>query len=341
MIEKILYTGIDVSKSTLDIALTLDSKKILATKKVANNLSGYKVLEDWVKEYANKHKCIKLHFCMEATGIYSQGLAEYFFDRENFIVSIINPAQIKGFSQSILLRTKTDKSDAKMIAIYAATIKPEASVQIPEELRILKELYRFLNYLKDNRVNEITRLESAKNPVIEKSIRKIISSYDEQIREIEKLIKEHVDKNSGLKENVNLLKTIPGIADTSAWLLLSEMHIENDSGKFSAKRQTAHAGLAPGQKQSGSSINGRSHICKTGNHRIRDGLYMPTLSAIQWNQPIKEFNERLISNGKCKMVALIASMRKLLVIAIGILNNRSPFDPDWTKKKQDVPASAC
>ncbi|OGI03692.1 MAG: hypothetical protein A2Y25_08120 [Candidatus Melainabacteria bacterium GWF2_37_15] len=128
-----------------------------------------------------------------------------------------------------------------------------------------------------------------------------------------------------LKHRVKLLKSIKGIGDRTAWQILSELHAE-DGKSINSRAQIAHAGLAPRQFQSGSSVNGRPRICKTGNHRLRKALYMPAMSALRFNHQLSEFYHRLLSKGKLKMVALVAVMRKMLVLAIGILNNNAPFD---------------
>jgi transposase len=136
-----------------------------------------------------------------------------------------------------------------------------------------------------------------------------------------------------LKHQVQLLQSIKGIGDRTAWQILAELHA-HDSININIKAQVAHAGLAPRQFQSGSSVNGKPRICKTGNHRLRKALYMPALSALRFNPQLKEFYHRLLSRGKLKMVALVAVMRKMLVLATGILNNNLPFDANWTAKYQ-------
>ncbi|MCG6537123.1 MAG: transposase, partial [Syntrophales bacterium LBB04] len=134
------------------------------------------------------------------------------------------------------------------------------------------------------------------------------------------------------KDKVELLKTIPGIGETTARILLCELHVENNDEKITAKVQIAHAGLAPAQKQSGQSVRGKSMICRTGNARLRRCLYFPAIVASKFNPVITEFYQRLLARGKHKKVAIVAAMRKLLSIAIGVLNNKVAFDPEWVVK---------
>lgn len=336
MDTKTLYVGIDVSKLTLDIAFTLDGNTIINSTKTNNNKPGFKSTERLIMKYSQIHQCEKIHCCIESTGIYSDGIIEYLQENAAFKVSVINPAQVKAYGRTILLRTKTDKVDAALLARYVAAVKPCATPPTPKEIKELRVLIRHLNYLIVRRAQEKTHLESATDKVIMKSIKDIINHYDGQIEKLQRLIKEYLDKHPGLKEQIELLKTIPGIGETTAAILVCEIHPEDGQGKITAKAQVAHAGLAPKHRQSGTSIKGKSSICKTGNSRLRRCLYFPAIVATRTNPIIMEFYQRLLAKGKLKKVAIVAAMRKLLTIAIGILNNKTAFDPNWSNKIRKV-----
>jgi transposase len=329
---KRLFVGLDVSKGDLEVSATIDGKTVVSSRSVRNNEPGWQVLIKWSRKNAGRLGCEGLHYCLEATGIYSEGVLEYLQEQPDSIVSRVNPAQIKAFAQSRLLRTKTDKVDAALISFYAALVMPAATEKMPVDLKELRSMVRHLEYLVERRAQAKTRLESASNTLVVKSIEEAIGHDDGQIKEMERKIRDHIDKHKGLSEKIDLLKTIPGISDTTARVLLCEFNMAVQEGRISAKAQTAHAGLAPGQRQSGTSVKGKSRICKTGNSRLRKCAYLPALSAIQYNSLVKGFYERLVSRGKPKMVAVIAAMRKLIVLAIGVLNNGVPFDPDWVSK---------
>lgn len=332
MDTKTLYVGIDVSKLTLDIALTVDGKTIIASTKVNNNKDGFKSSTRWIKRYGQINQCEETLCCIESTGIYSNGIIAYLQENTAFKVSVVNPAQAKAYSSTVLLRTKTDKVDAGLLAKYAAGVKPEVTTPLPKEVKELRVLIRHLDYLITRRAQEKAHLESATDKVIEKSIKDIINHYDGQIEKLQKLIKEYLDNHPGLKERIDLLKTIPGIGERTAAILVCELHTEYGRDKITAKAQVAHAGLAPKHKQSGTSIRGKPNICKTGNSRLRKCLYFPAIVATRKNPVIKEFYQRLLAKGKLKKVAIVASMRKLLTIAIGVLNNKAAFDPEWSTK---------
>jgi transposase len=337
MEEIILYVGIDVSKHTLDGALTLDGETVLGRRQVANTPAGYEQLHSWVGKYVQRVHALAVHYCLEATGIYSEGVAQYLAEQENVRVSVMNPMQVKAFGTSLLLRTKTDKVDAELLARYGAKVQPAPTVQLPEELKILRSLVRHLEHLIQRQAQEQGHLESATYPTVRRSIKKSIAHYAQQITRMHRQIADHLDQHPHLKNQVDLLQTIPGIGPQTAQRLLCELHPARQQGRRSTKAQVAHAGLAPREKQSGSSIRGKPGICRVGNTRLRTGLYFPTMSAIRHNPVIGSFYQRLIDNGKPPMVALVASMRKLLVIAIGVLNNQMPFDPNWKPKPFSVP----
>lgn len=327
------YFGIDVSKADLDMAMTLNGKRILARRKVKNDLSGYRVAEEWMRRQSTKQQCERIHCCIESTGIYSESIAEHLQETEGFLVTVINPLQVKCFSRSLLLRTKTDKVDADLLARFTAQVKPEPSGKIPEEVKRLRNLVRHLGHLIGSCAEEKGRLEAAREPLVVQSLEGLIANYESQINEIKRAIDEHLDNYPDLRDKVNLADSVPGIGKFTALTLLCELHKEGIDGRYSRKAQTAHAGLAPSQRQSGSSVHGKPRICRTGNARLRKCLYMPTVVAIVHNPLIKDFYNRLLAKGKTKMVALVASMRKLLTIIIGVLNNGVPYNPKWIPKK--------
>lgn len=323
-----LYAGIDVSKDKLDTAITQDGSKIISNATFLNNAFGYQKLLSWVKKYSKRSS---VHFCIEATGIYHEEVSEYLQEQENTTVSVINPFQSKSFANSRLLRTKTDRVDAALLACYCAISRPKETVKTSNEIKILRKLVRYLNTLIAERAKQKTRLHSVKNDDVANVVKATIDFYSKSISHIELKIKEHIKTCSKLSEQVKLLKSIKGIGDKTAWQILAELHAE-DGKSINSKAQVAHAGLAPRQFQSGSSVNGKPRICKTGNHRLRKALYMPAMSALRFNPQLKDFYHRLLSKGKIKMVALVAVMRKMLVLAIGVLNNNAPFDVNWHTK---------
>lgn len=327
-----LYSGIDVSKDKLDIAITDNGKKVISNATFENNLQGFKKLFNWVKMKAKNFD--NVHFCMESTGIYHEEIAEFLQEQRKTIVSVINPYQSRAFASSQLIRTKNDKVDAGLLACYCSISQPQETTRLPEEVKKLRRLIRCLNAKIADRAKEKVRLHSIKDDDVASVVKATIKFHSQIISQIEQKIEAHIKTCSKLKHQVKLLKSIKGIADKTAYRILAEIHIE-DGKSINVKAQVAHAGLAPREFQSGSSVKGKGKICKTGNANLRQSLYMPAMSAMQDNPILKEFYQRLLSKGKLKMVALVAVMRKLLVIAIGVLRNDKPFDPNWVKLQQE------
>ena len=159
-------------------------------------------------------------------------------------------------------------------------------------------------------------------PGIKPSIERMIGLLTEEIKELEQQIREHIDRHPNLKEQSELLQTIPGIGRKTASLLLSEIEF----GRYSSARSlAAQAGVTPRKRQSGTSLK-QTSLSKLGNARIRRALYFPAITAKQHNEIIKEFARRLKNNGKTPMQIVCAAMRKLLHIAFGVLKHKRAFD---------------
>ena len=308
--------GIDVSKKNFDVALYKNNK--FKHKKFTNDVKGFELLVDWLTQ----NEALSAHVCLEATGIYGESLSEFLFD-EDLSVSIVNPARIKGFAQSELLRTKTDKMDAGLIARFCAAMKPSLWTPQPLEIRQLRNLVRRLEALQAMHQQECNRLEAASG-VIEEQLQRHIDFLQKEIRDTKKLIKQHIDNNPDLKKKKTLLESIPGIGEATINVILSEFsHINQFKN---AKALAAFIGVAPRIRQSGSSLRGRGMMSKTGRSKLRKAFFMPAMVALRYNPIIKELNIRLTENGKSKMAIIGAAMRKLVHIIYGVLKNNTPFD---------------
>jgi len=310
-----IILGVDISKLTFDVALLNDNK--VKTKKFNNTSKGFSELKQWLK-----NKGIDtVHACMEATGGYEAKLAQYLYDN-NFKVSVVNPARIKGFSMSKLARVKTDKADSELIARFCQAIQPDLWQPTPKHIQELQQWVRRLDSLIANKNQENNRLDEASD-VIAINIRTHIEFLDKQIKEVEELISNHIKEHKDLNDKSKLLDSIPGIGEKTIGVILAFLTVENFD---SAKQVAAFVGLNPKPKQSGSSVRGTGRISKTGDADLRKAFYMPAVVSIRFNPIIKDFAKRLDSAGKSKMVIVIAAMRKLLHIIYGVLKNETPFN---------------
>jgi transposase len=314
------FLGIDISKETFHASLLSDRGE--AKKVFANTQKGFEQLIAWLR---NRH-ANDVITCMEATGAYWEALALHLHQLGQR-VSVVNPARIKAFAQSELLRTKTDPVDAALIARFCKSQSPEPWIPPPPEVRILQALTRHYEHLKTTRVQQSVYEQSSEVAVVKASIREVIAALDAQIAQVEREIRRHFDDHPDLKRRRDLLISIPGIGETTAGTLLAEIpHIDRFE---SAKAVAAYAGLSPRDRRSGTSIHGRPRLCKTGNSRLRKALYMPAIAALRFNPVLRLFAERLGAAGKHKRLIIGAVMRKLLVLAFGILRSGVPFDVNY------------
>lgn len=314
------FLGIDLSKETFHACLLSDRGE--AKKVFPNSPRGFEQLMAWLK---NRHAA-DVDFCMEATGAYWEPVALYLHGLEQR-VSVVNPARIKAFAQSELLRTKTDSVDAALIARFCKSQHPEPWTPPPPEIRVLQALVRHYEHLKTTRVQQSVYEQSSETAVVKASMGEVIATLDEQIAQVEREIRQHFDDHPDLKRKRDLLTSIPGIGETTAGSLLAEIpHLDRFE---SAKAIAAFAGLSPRHRRSGTSIHGRPRLCKTGNSRLRKALYMPAIVALRFNPTLKIFADRLAAAGKHKRLIIGAVMRKLLVLAYGVLRSKKRFDANY------------
>lgn len=311
--------GIDIAKQKFDAALLVNGKT--KHKACKNSTEGFETLTLWLE----KQGIQKVHACLEATGNYGEDLAVYLHENGH-IVSIVNPARIKGFGQSELIRTKTDKIDAALIARFCLVMKPGEWSPPPREIRSLRALVRRVDSLIDMRSQEKNRISTAHESVIP-MIKEHIAYLDQEIEKIRRHIADLIGQNPHLKQRKELLDSIPGIGKATIPHILAEL---NDLEKFNhAREMVAFIGLAPKETLSGSSIKGKPRLCKIGHARLRKAMYMPALVSIQCNPVMIAFYNRLKDKGKNGKVIVCAIMRKLVHVIFGVLKSGKKYDPNY------------
>lgn len=318
--QEISILGIDISKAKFDVCLMVGDKT--RSKVFTNNQEGFEKLEAWCKyQGANL-----MHTCQEATGYYGEELA-YFMHDKGHKVSVVNPMQIKSFGKSELLRNKTDKADAKVIARFCKANNPRVWQPKPTEVRELRDLLRCINGLKEQRVLNSNQLENKSiNKIARQSIESVIAELDKQIKYLEDQMKEHIDSYPKIKKPVEMISAIKGIGFWTAVTIIVEMP---EVCNFTNARQfAAYVGLNPAHRQSGSSIKGKTRISKIGSARVRKALYLPAIVVKQHNIYFKDFCHRLACKGKKPKEIVVAIMRKLIHIFFGMLKNNQEFNPE-------------
>lgn len=310
--------GIDISKASFHVELSVNEK--LRHRRFSNQQEGFKELCAWLA----KHKAGQVHACLEATGRYGDDLAVHLY-QAGHIVSVINPAQIKAFGESELLRNKDDRPDAGLIRRFCEKQQPAAWQPPAPQVLELRALTRHLENLRDTRQQQLNRLEGVKTKAVLKSLRKLVAHLDKEIASTEQQIQDHIDSDPDLQRQQQLLSSIKGIGKLTAAKLLAE--IEDFSSFKSARQVAAYAGLTPRNNRSGT-LRGKTRLSKTGNARLRKALFFPSMVAKRHNPIVRAFCQRLTHNGKNKMEVIGAAMRKLIHIAFGVLKSGKFFDPD-------------
>jgi transposase len=316
--------GIDIAKLKFNICLLKTGGK-LKHKVFPNTEVGFQQLAAWLSKQGTQ----RAHACMEATGAYGEALALRLY-AAGHTVSVVNPAAIKAFAGSRLSRTKTDRVDAELIARFCRVQQPPAWTPPAAEVSQLQALVRRLESLAEMHTMESNRLEAIiASDTVKASIEDHLAYLDQQIKQTEALIRTHINKHPTLKQQSELLDSIPGIGAATAATLLAEI---TDITQYESARQVAaYAGLVPRERQSGSSVRGRTRLSKIGNARLRKALYFPAITALRCSPFFKAWAEGLRQRGKCKMSVIGAAMRKLIHLAYGVLKTGRPFDPEWGK----------
>lgn len=319
--------GIDIAKDKFDACL-LTEDDATHYEIFGNSKRGINQFHRWLK----KHGAKTGHICLEATGIYGDLVAETMYSR-GYDVSIVNPARIKAYANSQMRRNKTDKLDAALIATYCDKESPPLWIPPSPELKELQALVRHRDDLKQDRQRTANRLEAQRSSdPVKRQLQQQINFIDQQIRETEQHIKDHINQFPDLKKQRNLLISIPGIGNITACVLLAEI---GDIQRFDGVRQiVAYMGLNPRQHQSGrKSVS--IGISRMGRSSLRAALYMPAIVAKQYNPVLKSFALRLEQQrGLAGKQIIVAVMRKLIHLVFGILKSGRAFDPNYGQQIQ-------
>jgi transposase len=316
--------GIDIAKEKFDVCL-LDEAGKSAGEEFPNSKSGINKLHRWLK----KHGAKTAHICLEATGIYGDLVAETMHQR-GYTVSVVNPARIKAYADSQMQRNKTDSLDAALIADYCRTQQPPAWEPPAPELKELRALVRHLDDLKQEKQRAGNRLEAQQvSTAVRRQLRTQMTLLDKQIKETERLIRDHINRFPDLRQQRDLLKSIPGIGDLTAYRLLAEL---GDMRRFDDVREVvAFVGLNPRQHQSGKKRVTHG-ISRMGRASLRVALYMPAIVAKRCNPRLQHWADQLAQRGLTGKQVIVAVMRKLVHLAYGVLKSGRAFDPHYGKQ---------
>jgi len=304
--------GIDISKATLDAHRLSDG----ASAQFSNDKAGFAALKRWLK----RHNIARIVY--EPTGPYHRAFEVAMVTQ--FPLVKVNPLQARRFAQAQGVRAKTDKVDARMLAVMgqAFSLKPQASVS--NKQRNLKELNVARQALIKDRTRALNRQKMLTLPILKRQAKARISQLKTQLSLVDDAINELLMSTPETARAFDIICSIPGLSKVSGAALLIEMP---ELGMLKAKQVASLAGLAPMTRQSGQ-WSGKAFI-QGGRKHLRDALYMPAVVAARHNPDMKRFYERLIDAGKPAKVAFTAIMRKLILLVNVLIKQ----DRMWTQIK--------
>lgn len=314
-----IFAGFDVSKKFFDVCILNEGKE--QVQQFMYDKEGLTALTNILPSTT---QCI-----MEATGPYYLKLAFHLY-QQGFRVSVVNPLVIKRFSQMRLLRAKTDRADAKMIAAYGQVEQPDLWQPPADYVIKLQQLDALLKQLQKHHSSLLCQREAfTASGMVDKEMKQLlqksITHLDKQIAGITKRMEVIIAEHH--QQMLNNIISIPGLGKKTAIVLIV---LSSGFRKFSNYKQlSAYIGLSPRTYESGTSVKGRARICKMGMSRIRALLYVCAWSAKRCNKACMELYDRLIEKGKSKRLALIAVANKLIkqVFAIATKNETYQINP--------------
>ena len=339
--------GIDVAQKELVVRLARMhddlSTELYAHKIFANNIKGFIALLLWVKKLTDPS--ISVRYVMEATGVYHESLAYFLTDRE-LEVSIVLPNKISNYARSLTIKTVTDKTASEAIAQFGLERNLDKWKQTSVVFKQLKQLTRERGQIIEERTMVKNQLHAEKaearpNQASLKRIEKRIEFLNKQEKEIRQEITTLVKSDEEVESFVKLLCTLPGVSILTAATVLAET---NGFDLIRNKRQlTSYAGLDVKEKQSGTSVKGKSRISKKGNRFLRKAMHLPALTAIRHDERFKAIFSRTVSRHGIKMKAVVAVQRRLLEMMFTLYKTNKKYDKHYLqnleeekKEKQEV-----
>lgn len=298
------FVGIDVSKSTLDMAVSKGAKR-----RVGNDESGIAAL---VAELTTISPALVV---LEATGGYQAAVVAALVVAK-IPVAVVNPRQVRDFAKALGKLAKTDALDAAVLARFAEVVRPEPRAPVDEATLALEALLTRRRQVVEMITAESNRLQQSA-ATVRPSIKAVIAFLRRQLADINRELDAAIRNSPVWREKEDLMRSVPGVGRILATTLLCELP---ELGRLNRKQAAALVGVAPLNRDSGE-MRGQRKVWG-GRASVRAALYMATLSATKHNSVIRAFYERLCASGKLKKVALVACMRKLLTILNSMMRDQ-------------------
>lgn len=307
-IQTPVNVGVDVGKANLDIALHPSGQFYTIPNTEAHIRRFVRILKNYEVE----------RIVVEASGRHEHALVQA-CNKAGLPIIIVNPISVRRYAQAIGVLAKTDRIDAQVIAQYAATLKPEFKPIPDKTSQKIKDLL-----VRRSQLLEMSTMEKNRLQILPKSLHRSIKSMlrmlQNQIETVTRQIEQEVAKVGQWRTKMEIMTSVPGVGKVLAYTFLSELP---ELGSLNRKEIAALVGVAPINRDSGK-LNGKRRI-RGGRHRVRTVMFMAMLSSIQCNPVFKRFYERLKAQGKIPKVALIACMRKMIVVLNTMIKNQEPW----------------
>ena len=321
--------GIDISKDSFEVCIKQlkdDRSIIKATRSFQNDFPGFGKLLSWTLSKVSSPISV-----METTGVYHEDLTHFLYSNDQK-VSVVLANKMKHFAKSLNMKTKTDKADAQMIAQYGLERQLEWWQPMMPQMKNLRDLSRERLSLKKDLVRCKCQIHGLKHAhstlsVVLQVKEQQISFLESNIQVIENEITRLTNEDKEFSRRVKNIETIKGLRLLTIVTVLCET---NGFTQFNNIRQVvSYAGLDIAERQSGL-FKGKTRISKKGNARIRECLYMPALSATNYNEPIKALYERVVErNPTIKRKGVIAGMRKLLILIFVLWKKNEAYNAEY------------
>lgn len=329
--------GIDISKATFTACLCKryqdGSFKLSAVVQFDNSGTGYNQLLKWQRKLATQK--IPVKYTMEATGIYYEKLA-YKLSKLKKHVSVVLPNKIVHYAKSLNVKSKTDPIDAKVISQFGAERNLHIwspPISLYKELREYTRLYEALKHDKTIATNRLKHLQSGHKPfkLGINTYQSTIKRLNKQLADLESRMVKLLKSDPEVWSKVENLETIKGLGVKTIAIVLGETQgfdlIRNQ------RQLVSYCGLDVVQRESGSSIKGKSRISKIGNSHVRAALYFPAMVASRYNSGLSNVYKRVNKNKSSKKVGIVALQRRLLVLMYALWKTNSPYIEDYQNNR--------
>ena len=316
--DKIIGCGLEVSARELVVAL--EDQRV---QRYANTAAGHRKLLEALTRGGRRVRVV-----LEATGMYGLDVALLLSAAEKVEVMVANPRAVRDFAKAMMQRSKNDPLDAVVLREFA-TRMPFRAWQRPSQNRLaLWSITRRIQALneqcraKKNRQHAAGISQSTPG-CVRRDIVRNLRVQQQAIKKLRQEAQKCLEQEAQLRQEYQLLVSVPGIAENSALQILGELAMLPADRDI--RQWVAYAGLDPSEHQSGTSVRRPARLSRSGNRHLRRALYMPALTAIRWEPHLRGFYEHLVQRGKRKKQALMAVARKLLHAIYGMFRTNCVY----------------